>query len=211
MVTALKNSRKKGQKKGREKGQKKGQNATIRSKSQIATLESPFLVLLGEEPEKVANEQLFHLFYVGLVLLEHLEKACPFLWRELCVEGIEIPPHLGKRALHVGNHLLHFFLEFVRFDSWYKVAHRRRKGSNPCMTKNDAAGDLYFGVERDTAKPEKWRNARHRTPRMGKKRKSLLENPAGHGRQPPPRRHPGGLRRLLPVVHLSARMHRHRR
>ena len=52
--------------------------------------------------------------------------------------------------------------------------------------------------------------ARHRTPRMGKKRKSLLENPAGHGRQPPSRRHPGGLRRLLPVVHLPARMHRHR-
>lgn len=53
--------------------------------------------------------------------------------------------------------------------------------------------------------------ARHRTPRVGKKRKGLLENPAGHGRQPPPRRHPGGLRRLLPVVHLPARMHRHRR
>ena len=53
--------------------------------------------------------------------------------------------------------------------------------------------------------------ARHRTPRMGKKRKSLLENPAGHGRQPPSRRHPGGLRRLLPVVYLPARMHRHRR
>jgi len=70
MVTALKNSRK--------KGQKKGQNETIRSKSQIATLESLFLVLLGEEPEKVANEQLFHLAYVGLVLLEHLEKACLF-------------------------------------------------------------------------------------------------------------------------------------
>jgi hypothetical protein len=32
----------------------------------------PFLVLLGEEPEKVANEQLFHLAYVGQVLLEHL-------------------------------------------------------------------------------------------------------------------------------------------
>ena len=32
------------------------------------------------------------------------------------------------------------------------------------MTKNDAAEDLYFGVKRDTAKPEKWRNARHRTP-----------------------------------------------
>ena len=79
------------------------------------------------------------------------------------------------------------------------------------MTKNDANEDLYFGMKRDTAKLEKWHNARHRTPRMGKKRKGLLENPAGHGRQPPPRRHPGGLRRLLPVVHLPARMHRHRR
>ena len=120
--------------------------ATIRSKSQIATLEGPFLVLLGEEPEKVANEQLFHLFYVGLVFLEHLEKVRPF------------------------NHLLHFFFEFDRFDSWYKVAHRRRKGSNPCVTKNDAIEDLYFGVKRDTAKPEKWHNARHRTPRVDKKR-----------------------------------------
>ena len=138
--------------------------ATIRSKSQIATLESLFLALLGEEPEKVANEQLFHLFYVGLVLLEHLEKVRPFLWRKLCVEGVEMPPHLGKSVLHVDNHLLHFFFEFVRFDSWYKVAHRRRKGSNPYMTKNDATEDLYFGLERDTAKPEKWHNARHRTP-----------------------------------------------
>ena len=87
--------------------------------------------MLGEEPEKVANEQLFHLFYVGMVFLEHLEKVRPF------------------------NHLLHFFFEFVWFDSWYKVARRRRKGSNPYMTKNDAAEDLYFGVKRNTAKPEK--------------------------------------------------------
>ena len=110
--------------------------------------------MFSEEPEKVAHEHLFHLAYVGLVPLEHLENARPF------------------------NYLLHFFFEFVRFDFWYKVLHRRRKGSKPYMTKNDATEDLYFGMKRDTAKLEKWHNARHRTPHgrmtpMGKASPSL--------------------------------------
>ena len=55
------------------------------------------------------------------------------------------------------------------------------------------------------------RHVRRRDTRMGQERKSVPESPGGHGRQPARRRHPGRVHRLLPMVHVPAGMHRHRR
>ena len=46
---------------------------------------------------------------------------------------------------------------------------------------------------------------------MGQERKGVPESPGGHGRQPARRRHSGRVHRLLPMVHVPAGMHRHRR
>ena len=83
-----------------------------------------------------------------------------FLWRD--ASGVNVPniPKIGKgreKILHMGQ------------VSFLSCSARNLKKSPMYMTKNDATEDLYFGVKRDTAKPEKWHNARHRTPRVGKK------------------------------------------
>jgi len=55
------------------------------------------------------------------------------------------------------------------------------------------------------------RHVRRRDTRMGQERKGVPESPGGHGRQPARRRHSGRVHRLLPMVHVPAGMHRHRR
>ena len=55
------------------------------------------------------------------------------------------------------------------------------------------------------------RHVRRRDTRMGQERKGVPESPGGHGRQPARRRHLGRVHRLLPMVHVPARKHRHRR
>ena len=55
------------------------------------------------------------------------------------------------------------------------------------------------------------RHVRRRDTRMGQERESVPESPGGHGRQPARRRHPGRVHRLLPMVHVPAGKHRHRR
>ena len=55
------------------------------------------------------------------------------------------------------------------------------------------------------------RLVRRRDTRMGQEREGVPKSPGGHRRQPARGRHPGRVRRLLPVVHLPAREHRHRR
>ena len=46
---------------------------------------------------------------------------------------------------------------------------------------------------------------------MGQERKGVPESPGGHRRQPARRRHPRRVHRLLPMVHVPAGKHRHRR
>jgi len=55
------------------------------------------------------------------------------------------------------------------------------------------------------------RHVQRRDTRMGQGQGRLPESPGGHGRQPARLRHPGRVHRLLPVVHVPAGMHRHRR
>ncbi len=55
------------------------------------------------------------------------------------------------------------------------------------------------------------RHVRRRDTRMGQERESVPESSGGHGRQPARRRHPRRVHRLLPMVHVPAGMHRHRR
>lgn len=55
------------------------------------------------------------------------------------------------------------------------------------------------------------RHVRRRDTRMGQEREGVPESPGGHGRQPARLRHPGRVCRLLPVVHVPAGLHRHRR
>ena len=55
------------------------------------------------------------------------------------------------------------------------------------------------------------RHVLRRDTRVGQEQGHLPESPGGHGRQPARRRHSGRVHRLLPVVHVPAGMHRHRR
>ena len=55
------------------------------------------------------------------------------------------------------------------------------------------------------------RHVRRCDTRMGQERKGVPESPGGHRRQPARRRHSGRVHRLLPMVHVPAGMHRHRR
>ena len=55
------------------------------------------------------------------------------------------------------------------------------------------------------------RHVRRRDTRMGQERKGVPESPGRHERQPARRRHSGRVHRLLPMVHVPAGMHRHRR
>ena len=68
-------------------------------------------------------------------------------------------------------------------------------------------GIIYLSGRRHYGK----RHVRRRNTRMGQERKGVPESPGGHRRQPARRRHPGRAHRLLPVVHVPAGKHRHRR
>lgn len=96
-----------------------------------------------------------------------------------------------------------------------RETHKKGGDTSACIAKYKARykyiyvyNDIIFKILR---RPYGKRHVQRRDTRMGQERKGVPESLGGHRRQPARRRLPGRVHRQLPMVHVPAGMHRHRR